>query len=251
VKIVINPAYKHLEAFIRRLPALFEKEGEVVYADRNTIKTFEAEGFSISVKSFHVPSFFNRIIYGFFRPSKAARSYQCGLKLLEKGISTPEPIACIEQKRCGLLHNSYYVCAHLRYDGMMREFRAGALSGREELLRSFARFTASLHRRRVFHKDFSPGNILYVKDAGNYRFYLVDINRMSFRPVGMKKGCENFKRLWGNAEMIAFIAREYAEAMQWDAAACEALILKYRRKFWKRYSAKHQGFLPYLDRIER
>lgn len=250
MKVVINPAYRKLEDFIRKIPDVFEKEGQVVYAERNTIKKFEEKDVSVSVKSFHVPFFFNQIVYGFFRPSKAKRSYEYGLKLLGKDIFTPEPIAYIEQKRFGLLQKSWYICAHLEYDGMMREFRTGTLEGREELLSAFARFTAFMHEQGVFHKDFSPGNILYVKDKGDYRFYLVDINRMIFRPVGMEKGCENLKRLWGSDEMIAFIAKEYANARQFDVTSCEELTFQYHRKFWERYGRKHKGFLPYLGIID-
>ncbi|MDR1121744.1 MAG: lipopolysaccharide kinase InaA family protein [Dysgonamonadaceae bacterium] len=246
MKIVINPAYRYLEDFIRKIPDTFEQGGQVIYAERNTIKRFEEKGVSISVKSFHVPFFLNQIVYGFFRLSKARRSYEYGLKLLEKEIPTPEPIAYIEQKRFGLLQKSCYICAHLEYDGMMREFRTGALTGRENLLRSFARFAAFMHEQGVYHRDFSPGNILYVKNGDDYRFYLVDINRMEFLPVDMKKGCKNLKRLWGNDEMIAFIAKAYADARLFDAPACEKLTFEYHRRFWKKYGRKHNGFLPYI-----
>jgi hypothetical protein len=250
MNIVINPKYRHLEDFIRKIPNSFERGGKVIYAERNTIKRFEEKGVSVSIKSFHVPFFLNQIVYGFFRPSKARRSYEYGLKLLEKGVLTPEPIAYLEQKRFGLLQKSYYICAHLEYDGMMREFRTGALAGRENLLRSFARFAAFMHKQEVYHKDFSPGNILYVKNNDDYLFYLVDINRMKFQSIDMKKGCKNFKRLWGNEKMIVFIAKTYADARLLDVLACEKLTLGYHRKFWKKYGRKHKGFLPYIGKTD-
>ncbi|MDR1556239.1 MAG: lipopolysaccharide kinase InaA family protein [Tannerellaceae bacterium] len=247
MKIVINPAYRHLEPFVRQLPRIFGKEGSLVYAGRNTIKVFEEKGISVNVKSFRLPCFLNGIVYGFFRPSKARRSYEYGLKLRAENILTPTPIAYIEQKRFGLLRGSYYLSAHLEYDGMLRELRTGTLSGREDLLRAFARFTAEIHQHQIFHKDFSPGNILYLRDGNDYRFYLVDINRMKFCPVGMEKGCKNLQRLWGSEEMLRFLAREYARCRHMDAADCENLTLRHHRHFWKKYSARHKGFLPYLD----
>lgn len=247
MKAIINPAYIQLKEFVSRLPDIFDEQGVVIYGERNILKVFEAEGLSVCVKSFHRPYFFNRIAYGFFRPSKAKRSYEHALALLHKGIDTPAPIAYIEDKRGGMLYNSYYICINHSFDGMMRELREGALQGREQLLSEFARFAAAVHNRDILHKDFSPSNILYEKPAGEYVFYLVDINRMIFREVDMEAGCENLKRLWGSNEMIRFIAREYAAARSFDPDECERLTLHYHTKFWKKYTKRHQGFLPYIE----
>ncbi len=247
MKSIINPAYKHCSDFIRSIPVHFNTGGEIIYEDRNIIKTFDTPEGKIAVKAFHTPRFFNRIIYTFFRPSKAHRSYAYGLKLMEKNIGTPTPIASIENKKDGLLSDSYFISTHLEYTGMMREFRYGALSGRKDLLRAFARFTALIHTREVLHKDYSPGNILYIKKDENYTFYLIDINRMKFGPVDMIAGCKNLRRLWGNKEMIEFIAREYAQARGFDEEACVGLTFKYHAAFWKRFTRRHNGALPYIE----
>ncbi len=246
-KMIIHPKYKHLESFISEIPNRFRNEGTIIYQARNTIKTYETEGISICVKSFHIPAFFNRIIYGLLRSSKARRSYEYGLKLLEKDISTPEPIAYIENKKSGLLYDSYYLCINLPNSGMMREFRYGSLSGRETLLRSFARFAAYIHEQEVIHKDFSPGNILYIKKQDTYTFFLIDINRMAFGTVNMKKGCKNLCRLWGNEEMITFIAREYAKSRGYDEETCIKLTLHYHAIFWKKFTKRHKGALAYYQ----
>lgn len=246
MKIVVNPEYQHLKGFIERVPAIFEQEGEVIYAERNTLKTFEAEGLSVCIKSFHRPFIINRLVYGFLRPSKAERSYSYGLELLKRGISTPAPIAYIEDKRAGLLFDSYYISINQTTTGMMRELRQGPLAGREQLLKSFARFAAHIHTQGVLHKDFSPGNILYLQEGSDYHFYLVDINRMKFQSVDLEQGCENLKRLWGSDEMIRFIAREYAVARGFDPDKCETLSLQYHTAFWKKYARRHNGFRPYL-----
>jgi hypothetical protein len=68
---------------------------------------------------------------------------------------------------------------------------------------------------------------------------------MRFTPVDMVEGARNFRRLWGSEEMIIFIVREYAKIRQFDPDKCEKLALKYFYTFWKKYSRKHDGFLPY------
>jgi hypothetical protein len=63
---------------------------------RNTIKLFELEGYTINIKSFKVPNLINKIAYKYFRKSKARRSYEYAVRLLENGIGTPKPIAFFE-----------------------------------------------------------------------------------------------------------------------------------------------------------
>jgi hypothetical protein len=58
----------------------------------------------------------------------------------------------------------------------------------------------------VYPLDYSPGNVLYQIRDGRYSFFLVDINRMRFETVDMKKGCAALRRLWGSDGMITFIA---------------------------------------------
>ena len=247
MNIVINPAFNHLKEYIENISSSFVNEKNIIYEGRNTLKLFDIGEQKFVVKSFKIPHFINKFIYSFIRLSKARRSYEYGLILRTKSINTPEPVAYIENKKFGLLSNSYYVSIHLDYSGMMRELNTGKLEGREEFLRQFAQFTAFIHEQNVLHLDYSPGNILYKKTEDDYAFYLVDINRMSFGPVNMKQGCENLQRLWGNDEMIAFIAAEYAKARGFDVNKCVDLTLFYRKKFWKKFSKRHKGSRPYID----
>src|SRR5690606_4274442 len=75
----------------------FHSQGEVlVNGKRNQIRIFEADGHKINVKSFKKPNFINKIIYKFFRKSKARRSFEFAGLLLKNGIGTPQPIAFYE-----------------------------------------------------------------------------------------------------------------------------------------------------------
>lgn len=93
-----------------------------------------------------------------------------------------------------------------------------------------------MHDEGILHQDFSPGNILWERDAnGHYHFSLVDINRMRFGPVSMKTGCENFARLWGPKAFIELLAGEYARRRGFDVAESVAIALAARRRFWQRH----------------
>jgi serine/threonine protein kinase len=245
MQLVVHPKFLQLTDFLEQLPQVFPSEGKLIYKERNEIKTFDtAEGIFI-VKSFRIPHFFNRLIYNYFRHSKARRSYEHAIILTQKNISTSQPVAYIEFFKSGLLAESYYIAQYKEYPGMMREFRYHPLAGSEELARTFAQFTAYIHEQNVLPLDYSPGNILYEKTGDKYHFCLIDINRMRFTPVNMEMGCHSFRRLWGNEEFIAFTAREYARSRHFDEARCELLALQSYRHFWKRYTKKYKGFQPY------
>ena len=74
-KIGVNPDFQELSSFVHELPTVFETGGKVIYKGRNELKEFDVEGKKLIVKSYQLPHLLNRIIYNFFRASKAKRSY--------------------------------------------------------------------------------------------------------------------------------------------------------------------------------
>ena len=92
----------------------------------------------------------------------------------------------------------------------------------------------------MLHRDFSPGNILFDKVDGQWKFAIVDINRMSFSKVSVVRGCRNFARLWGQPDLFRIIADEYAKARNADADECFRIIRSARRKFWTRFAKRHK-----------
>ena len=210
---MINPKYEYLREYVERIPKDFETIGTVIHSGRNLIKMITVDGLDINVKRYTIPPLINRIAYAFFRPSKGKRAFVYPEKLLEKGFETPCPIAYIEETKMGLIGHSYFMS-----------------------IQSPAR----LHEAGILHLDYSPGNILYDKIGEEYHFSLVDINRMHFGEVDIKKGCANFARLWGQTPFFILLGKEYARSRGMDEEECVRLVLHYRKKFWNRYRRRHQ-----------
>lgn len=240
ITFIINPEYEQYASFIRSIPQIFNQEGETIYKDRNEIKVFDRNGEKINVKQYKVPFILNRIVYTFFRKTKAYRAYVNALKLLAEDIESPAPIACIIIRKTGLIRQCYFVSVQSPYTRNMYEFGEGVLEGREVIIRRLAQYTAKLHEAGVYHNDFSPGNILFEQTSVGVRFSLIDINRMQFGAVSIKKGCANFARLWGSDEMFRLIAEEYAAARHAEASACIRWVFFYKRRFWRKYARRHE-----------
>ena len=125
---VVHKDYKDIEDFILTIPSIFEKgEGKVIYKGRNELREFECSGKSFIVKSYKKPNIVNKFIYGIFRPSKARRSYENALKLLEIGVGTPFPVAYINVRKCLLFDKSYFIslkseCSHVYKELIYNKF---------------------------------------------------------------------------------------------------------------------------------
>ncbi|MDT0555138.1 lipopolysaccharide kinase InaA family protein [Patiriisocius hiemis] len=179
---------------------------------RNVIKVTQVKNIPLNIKSFKVPHLINKIAYGFFRDSKAKRSFYYAQKLLDKDVKTPEPIAFIENRKGGLLYDSYYVSKHLSYDFTIRELvDDNNFPNYEAIMREFTRFTFSLHEKGINFLDHSPGNTLIIKKDVGHDFYLVDLNRMNFETMGFHKRMKNFARLSPKNAMLELLCDEYAK----------------------------------------
>ena len=131
---------------------------------RNSIKLFEVENITINVKSFKIPNLINKIVYKYFRKSKAQRSFEFANHLIENGIGTPQPIAFLENFSLLGLKDSYYFSEHLNCDLTYRELvEVENYPDSENILRQFTRFSYLLHQKGIEFKDHSPGNTLIFK----------------------------------------------------------------------------------------
>src|SRR5690554_145431 len=97
MKICFNPSFDGNQKKVIDFIHQYESAGALfVKGSRNSIKTITIDGVVLSVKSFKVPHLVNSIAYRYFRKSKARRSFENALTLLNMGIGTPEPVAYFE-----------------------------------------------------------------------------------------------------------------------------------------------------------
>lgn len=237
--IYVNPKYSEIEGFIKEMPFIFPKSGDVIHSGRNTVKKIKVNGLVINIKSFKIPILINRIIYKYFRKSKAERSFKYAHTLLKMGIKTPEPIGYIEKSKNGLFTESYYISVHEEVQGTMKDIYNLPTNKGEELIKSFTDYTAYLHKKGVFHKDYSPGNILYKKVEQNYHFFLVDLNRIKFKTLSLFDSCKSFSRIKLDQQRLRLIVTQYSKRRNYNIFLCDLFINYFNRTFWKRHLIRH------------
>lgn len=217
---------KIFEDFIQNIKKYFENENNTTLFDkRNVIKIVEFENKKYVVKSFKIPHLLNKIVYNFFRDSKAKRSYENSKTLISLGINTPNPIAYAEYANILFFKESYYISEFFDYDFEIREvFSNLDFQKKEIILEKFTEYSYMMHNKGVYHIDYSPGNILVKKNEESYEFSIIDVNRMQFKEFDIDLRMKSMSKLTANTADNHFMAKYYAKLMNVDA---DMLILKF------------------------
>jgi tRNA A-37 threonylcarbamoyl transferase component Bud32 len=239
-KYIINPRYESLTGFVKNVPSVFDSEGMLVYDSRNTVRVFSVNGEKIVVKRFRRPMCHQRLDYTFLRPSKCKRAYTYGLKLLEMDISTPQPIACIEEYRSGLFCIGYLVSTFCG-DPDLRLLREEP-EGHDDLVDALAHFLVRMHEKGFMHGDTNLSNFLYREDKGlplGYHITTIDINRSHFVDNPSREECiANLMRLTHVRQALRKIIGRYAELRGWDVEWAVSLAVQKLDSFERRKEMK-------------
>ena len=217
----------------------FHESDHALGNPRNTIRVIDFDGKKLVVKSFKTPNFFNKIAYRFFRPSKAARSFDNANYLLEHNIGTPAPIGYLEKKTATAFYDSYYVSEYVDHDFTYREIlNDDTLESKEEILRAFTRFIYKLHEANVYFLDNSPGNTLIAQSQKGYQFFLVDLNRMKFYDIPYEDRLKNFQRLSPHKWTYEIMGDEYARLSGTDSKVAIEKMWMYTQQFQEKFHKK-------------
>jgi hypothetical protein len=217
---IIHNAFKNYKKSIITILENFAVSGKVFdNRQRNQIRLFELNNNTLNVKSFKKPNIINKIVYRYFRKSKASRSFEFATKLMEMQIGTPQPIAYLEKFDMIGLTNSYYVSEHLENVFEFREIvQNEVFENRDFIIRKFTQFTFEMHQKGIEFLDHSPGNTLIRKNTdGSYSFFLVDLNRMKFHEtIDFKTRMKNLSKITHKKDMIEVMSNEYAKLSNGD-----------------------------------
>ncbi len=119
--------------------------------------------------------------------AKAIASYDNAQRLLDLGVPSPLPLAVVADGRC-----AWYVCVWA--DGFTTAWAIH--DGEADAADALGTFVGDMHEAGALHRDNTPGNTL-VRQAedGTWEFTVVDVNRVSFGPVGMLAGLGSLVQL--------------------------------------------------------
>ncbi|KLE07046.1 hypothetical protein [Aliarcobacter butzleri] len=240
-KFTVNEKYKDFQKFLENIKNYFKESKNFIHKARNEIKIINYQNVDIVVKSFKIPNILNRVIYTFFRNSKAKKSYEYSLIIKE---FTPNPIGFIEFYSNYLIRDSYFISEKFDYDFTIREpLLKKDFERKNEIFKAFSKFTFDLHEKGIYHLDYSPGNILIKKFEDKFIFKIVDINRMKFLDMDIDLRMKNFSKLWAKDEDLEIIIKEYSKFISLDEKELirKALKFSHSLKRMKNFKKKLRG----------
>ena len=228
----INDKYFSFQEKINNCIINFNLKGKLIKDSRNTIKTFDIDEIKINIKKFKTPNILNQIAYSFFRSSKANRSFSYANRLLSVNILTPDPICYAEDFKYLLINECFYVSKHIDYDFDMKYiFENKELYQRDELIKKFVIFTHNLHESGIMFLDHSTSNTIIKKMDNDYKFFLIDLNRMKFKKMNSEDRLKNFRRLNLDDDLIKTVSIYYSEITRIDKNIIFEKIKKYSKDF--------------------
>ena len=248
VRTRIAESYRDYSGQIGALPGRLADQGTTLHARRNLLKTIVItspgrESIEVVVKAFAVPARPRGFVYAHLRESKARRSMTNAQKLLELGVCTPDPVACIEFRNRGCLRQTYYVCRFWRHDYNLTALLYRGISHGPDtraLLEQLARFTLAQHDHGVLHLDYNPGNILVSSRTGSFDLAVVDLNRLRFKPLNMQDRICGLVRLTNFLDQLRVIGGCYARLHGIDP-----------EEFCRRLEANQRRFAARRRRVKR
>ena len=247
VRIRVAEPYRAYHDQVAELPGSLARRGVTLHSGRNLIKRLSiaragGDSIEVVVKAFALPGAMRGFMCAHLRRSKALRCLINAKRLLEMGVGTPAPIACIEHREFQCLRQSYYVSRYWRHDyDLTALLYRGVSPGPDThvLLEQLARFTAEQHDRGVLHLDYNPGNILVRARGGSFDFALVDLNRLRFTHLDMQDRISGLVRLTTIADYMRIIGRHYASLCGTDPDDfCRRLEADQRRFVTRRHRLK-------------
>lgn len=243
----VSSRYEHLRPMIEDIIHHgMPDNAEIIYRGRNTLYRVMMDKVAAIVKDFRKPNFINSYIYTTVRTSKAKRSYLNAKRMQALGFLTPAPIAYGEVRKGSRLIRSYYISRELTGATEMRQWETHPHI--DIILPAFAREIYRLHQAGVYHRDFSPGNVLYTgTPEEGYKFHYVDLNRMRFGVKRRSTLMSMFRSINLDPAETARLARLYAEVAHEDPDTIEREALaqlegyfreRRRKQFFKRLVGK-------------
>jgi hypothetical protein len=239
-KLSINEKYENFRDILLDITSYFNASNESIHKARNELRVADIKGEKVVIKAFKIPHLLNQFAYAHIRDGKARKSYDNARKLQALHVNTPTPIGLIEFYHFGLLKESYFLAKYELYDFTIREAFHHKIEDFKEVIKAFAAFTYDLHVKGVWHVDYSPGNILITRVNNEYRFSLVDINRMEFKKIESYEGLKNFAKFWAKEKDLRLLASTYASLASLDENRAIDVALKSAKKLQDKTNLKRK-----------
>lgn len=231
-----------------------EPEGVLLYNGRNRVVRVSGvdDPSSIVVKLFPRPNIFQRI-GSLFGKTKARQAMENAAHLVQLGCITPEVYGIAEEFSNGMIDRSALITSDFPWEPVRSRLLFDHPGYDLRLADALGKYIAWLHRNGILHDDLNNTNIVFdpvaESESAEYRFGLIDINRMTFYPgiaeMPLDRRIRNMVRFTRSDEVMTRVARAYALETGEDAEMLTECLLKALHRFLHRRDLRRRIFHPF------
>lgn len=155
------------QALLEKPDLLVTNSPIIKNGNTSTVASFTFEGCDYIIKRYNPKPFFYCLRHYFF-PSRARRSWCCGLAWQLLGLPSPYPYACVEEKKGFLINKAFIVFE--KVDGERLDVFVSQHKEKPEQLHTVAKQLAELWQLmgkvKAIHGDMKASNLLVSKEGG-------------------------------------------------------------------------------------
>jgi len=201
---------KNMQYFLDNPDAFIPEDKLLKDGNSSTVARVEVDHRSLVVKRYNLKSFWHAL-RRCPRPSRAWHSWGSAHRLTLHGISTPRPVAFIEN-RWGLFRSkAYFITEYAPGVDVYHWFHSGkgdAATG-QIIIEMFRRLLGQLHDARITHGDLKATNFIFSDDT----LMVIDLDAMrSYRwagPIFRRKFRKDCRRLMQNWQDLPEIEKQF------------------------------------------
>jgi len=216
IRFVVDKAFTDdngFEELVRNIDQRME-EGNV-FKKGNTcfVSSFEYNGEKVIVKRYNYKGLLHALRTS-LKGSRARHSWIQGHRLRMFHINTPEPVAFLEIRKCGVITNSYIITRYVEGNKLKEYLDKIDPAKQKENIREVCHLLERLRKCNIVHGDLKESNILITNDGPQ----LIDLDSTKVIPLlgksnrFYKKDSRRFLKNWADWPEIA----DYIPAMEKD-----------------------------------
>lgn len=175
LRVVWRAAQAQLEPLLAKLDAAIASGHIYKTGGAATVARVEHKQSMLVVKRYNIKNILHWC-KRFWRPSRAWHSWREGHRLSILGIATPQPLAVIENRWCGLRGRAWLIseyCGEQDIIDRLARYKDGAAVPEAEI-NALVELLNALIREKISHGDLKGHNILWHQQ----RCYLIDLDAM-------------------------------------------------------------------------
>lgn len=176
------------QEFYQRLDELVESSPRLKDGNTATVALAQCGTTQVVIKRYNIKHL-RHWLGRFWRPSRAWKSWQNAHQLAVLGISTPEPIAIIEQRFGWLRNKAFYLSKYDAADDVLTRY-SEIPEVSSEHLHGFQQLFSSMIAAQVSHGDLKANNILLSNNGLSF----IDLDAMQFHHSSSLLGPSRFDK---------------------------------------------------------